>query len=102
MQTEQSPSTNAAQPRDVGRQIATTARQGAAGATQSKLRVAFSVKEAARLSGIPRTTLRDWCRNGWVPKFNDGLSAWTVLVLSILAATNRGKGHGAYLGDVAV
>jgi hypothetical protein len=65
--------------------------------------VAFSVKEAARLTRTPHTTLRDWIRKGWVRKGSDGkLSPWTVMALCILSAANRGRGKGHYAGDVAV
>jgi len=95
MQAEQPQTTNA------GQQGATAARRGATAVTRQKLRVSFSMREAARLSRLSYWTLRFWCRKGWVP-FNDGFSAWTVVALSILAATNRGRGEGAYLGDIAV
>jgi hypothetical protein len=63
--------------------------------------MSFSMRETARLTGMSYWTLRHWYRKGWVPN-NDGFSAWTVVALSILAATNRGRGQGAYLGDIAV
>src|SRR5262249_14465399 len=64
------------------------------------LRLSFGMTEAARLVGMSYWTLRFWCRRGWVPR-DDGLSAWQVLVLAILNATNRGRGTGALYGDVA-
>jgi hypothetical protein len=79
------------------------ARRGVTAAQQPKLRVSFSMREVARLSGMSYWTLRHWSRKGWVRKGSDEtFSAWTVVALSILSATNRGRGQGAYLGDVAV
>ncbi len=71
-------------------------------ATNGKLRVVFGMRETARLSGISYWTLRHWYRKGWIVRANGGLSAWTVVALTILNSSGRGRGHGSYLGDVAV
>jgi hypothetical protein len=61
------------------------------------------MREAARLTGVSYWTLRHWNKRGWVRTGSDcTLCAWQVVTLAVLAATDRGVGKGAYLGDISV
>jgi hypothetical protein len=89
------------QTRDVVQETttATARRTTAAAVGRPKLRLVFTMKEAARLSGMSPNTLKWWRRRGWVPR---EFSAWTVVALSILSASGLGWGKGGTLGGVTV
>lgn len=96
----QAQTANAGQQMGGGQQVEPAA-QPVAEKAGARLRVSFGINESAQLAGMSYYTLRHWCRKGWAP-FNGGFSAWQVIALACISASNRGKGTGAYLGDVAV
>jgi hypothetical protein len=95
MQTEQT--TNVEQLSVLGQQDAV--RQRTTDVGRQKLKLSFSMREAARLSGMSYWTLRFWCRKGWAP---EKINAWVLVGLTILNAAGRGRGTGSYLGDICV
>src|SRR5262245_52924481 len=93
--------TNVGQPQVTATQQDTTgARRETPG--RPTLRLRFSAREAARLSGIHYHTLAHWCRKGWIRRVDGMFTGWMLIGLALLHESGRGKGKGSYVGDVGV